>query len=154
MNMPIFFVVISLFLIWVGVLTFFVFRFYSYFMHLTKSPKGDSFLSILDELMKKTKENEMVLEKLSKHCDKLDKEGSLHIQKVGLVRFNPFKDTGGDQSFILALVDGQDSGVVISSLHTRTGTRWYAKRVEKGKGVEYALSDEEQKALEGASVIR
>ena len=51
------------------------------------------------------------------------------IHKVGVVRFNPFKDIGGDQSFALALLDGKNSGVVISSLHTREGTRIYSKPV-------------------------
>ena len=85
--------------------------------------------------------------------NKINKDGQSHIQKIGLVRFNPFKDTGGDQSFILALVDAQDTGVVISSLHTRTGTRWYAKGVVRGKGVEYDLSDDEIKALRGARLL-
>ena len=81
---------------------------------------------------------------------KLEKDGLLHIQKVGLLRFNPFKDTGGDQSFILSLVDGKDTGVVISGLYSRSGTRWYAKRVVSGKGVDYELSEEEKKSLKEA----
>lgn len=80
-------------------------------------------------------------------CDRIEKDSSLHIQKVGLVRFNPFNDTGGDQSFILALVDSQNSGVVISGLYARSGTRWYAKRVINGVGTDHELSKEEQKAL-------
>lgn len=84
---------------------------------------------------------------------KLKEDGLSHIQKVGLVRFNPFKDTGGDQSFILALVDANNTGIVVSSLHTRTGTRWYAKNIIQGKGSEYDLSDDEQKALAGAQFL-
>lgn len=76
----------------------------------------------------------------------------MHIQKIGLLRFNPFHDTGGDQSFILALLDSHDTGVVISSLHTRTGTRWYAKGVLSGRGQEHELSNEEQKAIKSATV--
>lgn len=87
---------------------------------------------------------------LKLYCDKIQKDGFLHIQKIGLVRFNPFKDTGGDQSFILSLVDGNDTGVIISGLYSRSGTRWYAKRVVKGKSMEHELSDEEKKALNEA----
>jgi len=87
------------------------------------------------------------IEDLKKYSEKIDKDGQLHIQKVGLIRFNPFKDTGGDQSFVLALVDGNDTGVVISGLYSRSGTRWYAKKVVSGKGVDYELSDEEKKAI-------
>ena len=69
---------------------------------------------------------------------------------MGLLRFNPFKDTGGDQSFILSLVNGKDTGVIISGLYSRSGTRWYAKRVVDGKSVDHELSEEEKKALKEA----
>jgi hypothetical protein len=71
------------------------------------------------------------------------------VQCVGLVRYNPFQDTGGDQSFALALLDKMGNGVVISSLHTRTATRFYAKPV-KGGTSSLSLSDEEAKALKQA----
>ena len=90
------------------------------------------------------------IESLNRYCEKLEKEGLLHIQKVGLIRFNPFKDTGGDQSFILSLIDGNSTGVVISGLYSRSGTRWYAKKVVNGKGVDYDLSEEEKRALKEA----
>ncbi len=72
------------------------------------------------------------------------------IQKAGVVRFNPFGDTGGDQSFAIALLDLEDNGVVLSSLHSREGTRIYAKPIEKGKSIKYPLSDEEQAAIRKA----
>ncbi|MBI4837530.1 MAG: DUF4446 family protein [Candidatus Portnoybacteria bacterium] len=68
------------------------------------------------------------------------------VQKVGVVRFNPFKDTGSDQSFAIALMDLSDNGLVISSLFTREGTRIYSKPLEKGKS-KYPLSEEEQRAI-------
>jgi multidrug efflux pump subunit AcrA (membrane-fusion protein) len=69
---------------------------------------------------------------------------SLH--RVGVVRFNPFADTGGDQSFVVALLDGHDDGVVFSGLHSRTGSRVYAKPVTRGSSM-YNLSKEEQEAI-------
>jgi hypothetical protein len=66
------------------------------------------------------------------------------------LRFNPFNDTGGDQSFILALLDGKNAGVVISGLYSWSGTRWYAKKVVDGKGVEHELSKDEKKAIDEA----
>jgi len=76
-----------------------------------------------------------------------DLQGSLG--RVGLVRFNPFEDTGGNQSFALALLDGRGDGFVVSSLHARAGTRLYAKSVVAGAS-ETALSDEEAEALRQA----
>ena len=71
------------------------------------------------------------------------------VQHVGLVRFNPFQETGGDQSFALALLDGRGDGIVISSLHSRAMTRFYAKPI-KGGGSALSLSEEEAKAVEKA----
>ena len=66
--------------------------------------------------------------------------------RVGLVRFNPFEDTGGNQSFALALTDVAGDGFVVSSLHSRTGTRVYAKAISDGRS-DGALSQEESAAL-------
>jgi hypothetical protein len=71
------------------------------------------------------------------------------LGRVGLVRFNPFEDTGGNQSFALALLDGRGDGFVVSSLHARAGTRVYAKAISNGSS-EAALSDEESEALRRA----
>jgi len=75
-------------------------------------------------------------------------EGDLRnaFQRVGLVRYNPFEETGGNQSFALALLDAQGNGVVISSLHARSGTRIYGKAVAAGR-TETALSNEEAEAV-------
>ena len=69
------------------------------------------------------------------------------IRHVGLVRFSPFHDTGGDQSFALALLDGQMNGVVVTGLHARNDSRLYAKPVERG-GSSYSLTPEEREAME------
>lgn len=145
-------ILLGLFL-WLLVLTFLFLRFYFYYTKLVRNGKKDSLVKILDELSDRQEEARKAIARLSSQYDKLEETGLTHIQKVGLVRFNPFKDTGGDQSFVLALVDAQDTGVVISSLHTRTGTRWYAKGVVKGRGIEHDLSVEEKKALEGARFL-
>lgn len=72
------------------------------------------------------------------------------VHKVGVVRFNPFKDLGGDQSFSVALLDGENTGVVISSLHSREGNRVYSKPVEKGQALKYPLTEEEKEAIKKA----
>ena len=82
--------------------------------------------------------------------EEVKKDGRLHVQRVGLVRFNPFSDTGGNQSFTLALLDGHDNGLVMTSLYARTGHRWYIKEVAGGRGKELALSREEQSAVQKA----
>jgi hypothetical protein len=68
------------------------------------------------------------------------------LQHIGMVRFNPFEDTGSDQSFAIALLDDRRDGIVISSLHGRANTRIFAKPVTDGTS-EHNLSDEEAQAI-------
>ncbi len=77
---------------------------------------------------------------------KLQKDFMKSIQKIGIVRFNPFKETGGSQSFAIALIDQHKNGVVISSLYSRDRLNVFAKPVENGSSA-YQLSDEEQQAI-------
>lgn len=67
--------------------------------------------------------------------------------KINLTRFNPFDDMGGDQSFILCVLDNSNSGVIITSLHCKDLTRVYAKTVKNGEGVDTNLSKEEKMAV-------
>jgi hypothetical protein len=82
--------------------------------------------------------------------DKLLVMTELAAQKISIVRFNPFGDTGGDQSFSLAVLDAHESGYILSSIHGREGTRVYVKPIDFGES-KYPLSVEEQKALKQAS---
>jgi hypothetical protein len=68
------------------------------------------------------------------------------VQHIGLVRFNPFGDVGGDQSFAVALLDGNHDGVILSSIYSRAGVRIYAKFVQAGTA-SHTLSDEEEAAI-------
>jgi len=77
---------------------------------------------------------------------RLEKASRFNLQHLGLLRFNPFRDTGGDQSFALAIADDHGQGVVISSLHTRDVTRVYAKPLIAWDST-YALTDEEKQAI-------
>ena len=79
----------------------------------------------------------------------LDAAAKLALQRVGVVRYNPFQDSGGDQSFALALLDHAGTGILISSLHGRAETRIFAKQIENGKST-YSLSEEEQQAIRAA----
>ncbi|MEA1926045.1 MAG: DUF4446 family protein [Patescibacteria group bacterium] len=73
------------------------------------------------------------------------------LHKIGMIRFNPFRDIGGDQSFSVALLDGDDNGIVISSLYSREGVRVYAKQLKKGISEQHQLTEEEKHAISIAS---
>lgn len=89
------------------------------------------------------------LDQLASFSARLHKDNLNAISKIGLVRFNPFGDTGGDQSFCLVMLDSHNSGFSVSSIHARTGTRFYAKQITQGKP-SHPLSEEEQRAFEQA----
>lgn len=76
----------------------------------------------------------------------LEARSQRSLQHIGLVRFNPFDDTGSDQSFAIALLDEQRDGIVVSSLHGRANTRVFAKPVAGGASP-HTLSDEEAQAI-------
>jgi len=90
--------------------------------------KGDM-QEILEKLMHNLEKDKIDIESVKNEIKQINKKGEVNIQKVGLIRYNPFPDTGGDQSFVLALLDKNSNGILISSLHARTTTRWYAKKV-------------------------
>ncbi len=79
----------------------------------------------------------------------LERTGQRAVQRVGVVRFNPFTDTGGDQSFAIALLDAIGNGLVVSSLHGRADTRVFAKHVRAGRS-KHQLSAEEEEAIRQA----
>lgn len=79
----------------------------------------------------------------------LDAAAKLALQRVGVVRYNPFQDSGGDQSFAIALLDHAGTGIVISSLHGRAESRIFAKQIENGRST-HSLSEEEQQAIRAA----
>lgn len=148
LNLGIFaFVIVFL---WLFILSFFVFNAVRHYQKLTSGIKKEDLKSILNELLERLKIDGKRIDEVLKKAENLEEDGVFHVQKIGLVRFNPFEETGGDQSFTLALLDGDNHGVVISSLYRREGTRIYAKPVEKGKGTKYELSFEEKEAIKKA----
>ena len=88
---------------------------------------------------------------LAEQLRRLETEGRRALARVGVVRFNPFEDTGGNQSFALAVLDSDSNGIVVSSLHSRQGTRVYLKAIAAGRS-EAQLSDEETEALRRAGL--
>lgn len=79
----------------------------------------------------------------------VESRSTVALQRVGIVRFNPFEDTGGQQSFAVALLDARGTGFVISSLHSRQATRIYMKQITSGKS-DTTLGDEEAQAIRQA----
>ena len=142
----IFFVLGGVWLVTLSLVVYWLFRF---LRRLTKDTKKENLVKVLESVINSQERNRVRLLELTKELKQLSDLSNYHIQKVGIVRFNPFRDLGGDHSFTIALLDAQDTGLVITGLHTRERTRVYVKAVKKGKA-EYELSEEEKKALNKA----
>jgi hypothetical protein len=113
---------------------------------LVSDSQGGSLQQMLDAHLGKVVEVGAQLERLSQLHEYLEVRSRGSLQHVGLVRFNPFEDTGSDQSFAIALLDDRRDGIVLSSLHGRGQTRVFAKPVEGGES-KHTLSDEEAQAI-------
>ena len=107
----------------------------------------------LDQLLQKILDRGVIesdpLTRLESDLTQLGREGQTHIQNVGLVRYNAFDDTGGDQSYALALLDDHGNGAIVNGLFHRTECRVYVKPVQDWKSI-YSMSDEESEAIRKA----
>jgi hypothetical protein len=153
-DQPIFFLFLTgfaLLLVWILFLHFNFWQVQKKLKMFFAGKKATDLEGVLFEEIKRLKKSESEIKKLIKSSQALEKMASQSIQRVGVIRFNPFKETGGDQSFAIALLDSKDNGLVISSLYSREGTRIYSKPIKAGQS-EYPLSTEEIEALKKAGV--
>lgn len=125
---------------------FFLFRRFS---KLTAGTKGERLDQVLATLSADFEKEHQSHRQIEKEIAEIKSQLPRHLQKISLVRFNPFTGTGGNQSFSLAILDGGNSGLIVTSLHSRDGTRLYTKPVASGKS-QGELSKEEQTALSKA----
>jgi hypothetical protein len=117
---------------------------------ITRGTEGRSLEAILDAHLEKVFAVARELDQVAARTAILEAAQRRSFQRVGLVRYNPFEETGGNQSFALALLDANGDGWVLSSLHARSGTRVYAKAV-KASVAEAGLSAEETDAIRQAT---
>ncbi|MEO5885420.1 MAG: DUF4446 family protein [Candidatus Limnocylindrales bacterium] len=120
------------------------------FRGLTRGAQGRSLEAVLDAHLDKVYAVASDVDDLAARTDVLEAAGRKAFSRVGLVRFNPFEETGGNQSFALALLDADGDGWVLSSLHARSGTRVYAKAIKRARS-DAALSEEESAAIRQAT---
>jgi hypothetical protein len=136
--------------IWLVLLSFFLIRLLLHYQNLVSGAKKKDLITCLNRLISQNKLNEDSIEKLSEALKKEKRDNRNHLQCLGFKRFNPFTDTGGNQSFALSLLDENGNGIVVSSLHSRENTRVYAKSVRDGKPTDQTLSKEESEVINQA----
>lgn len=136
--------------IWLCILSYFVLKNKHFLRELFPKTGERDIRKKFEEILKEVEKSKLDLSRIEKATEQLAKEGLGHIQKVAMVRFNPYGDTGGDQSFAVALLNGKGNGVVVTSLHSRAGTRVFAKDVVLGKATKHKFSKEEEQVVKQA----
>lgn len=116
---------------------------------LDKLGNGTNIEEDLENYMYRVERVERQNAEINNHIKNLNNDLTKCIQKVGIVRYTAFKDTGSDLSFALALLDENNDGVVLNGIYSREMSNIYAKPVEKGSS-SYTISEEEQQAIDKA----
>lgn len=120
---------------------------YSDFM--AKLGKGNDINEMLQKYVKDVEEIKKENNEIEQYCRKLDEDSKQNLKKIGMVRYNAYKDTGSDLSFALAILNDNNTGIVLNGIYGRDTSNIYAKTITEGTS-KYALSKEEKEALEKA----
>lgn len=105
--------------------------------------------NMLYEYNENVKKSNETYGKVLSMIQEIDDEMKWCTQKIGVIRYNPFDEMGGNLCYAVAILDGKDNGVVLNGIHSRNGTFTYAKPIERGVSP-YVLTEEELQALEKA----
>ena len=116
---------------------------------LAKLGKGENIEEDLENYMYRVERVEKQNAEMRNLIETIDNNMDNCIQKIGIIRYNAFKDTGSDLSFALAMLDEKNNGVVLNGIYSREMSNIYAKPVENGKS-KYTISEEEQEAIQKA----
>lgn len=119
---------------------------------MKKIGNGNNIQGTIENYMEKINEVQKQNNELKNYCIRLDNTIAKSIQKVGLIRYSAFKDTGSDLSFTLALLNEKNDGIVLNGIYSREMSNIYAKPVEAGDST-YTLSEEEKQAIKKAIQI-
>ena len=143
-------ILIAVIVVWNFLLTVFVAIVTLKYRRLVKGSGRGNLIDVVGHLTDKSDRAEKRILSLEVLTKSFTEEAKKYLQHVGLLRFNPFNEVGGEQSFATAFLDKDNNGLVISNLHGRGGSRLYAKLVKNGSGVDYELSAEEKNVAEMA----
>lgn len=130
-------------LIWLSFLSYLFWKQKKFFSDFFPKTDQDQFKKLLFSVEEVEKREQA----LRRGLKDLGLDGLNHLQRIEVLRYNPYNDTGGQQSFSVCLLDGKLNGLILSSLHSRSGTRTYIKPIAQGES-ELELSKEEKQVLD------
>ncbi|MBI4037921.1 DUF4446 family protein [Candidatus Curtissbacteria bacterium] len=138
-------------LVWLLILSVYTYRAVAHYKQLIRNTNKRNLQEILELILVNQEQNAKNLGQIAKEMDIFRQTQKQFLSKYSLIRFNPFEDVGGDQSFAFALLNAINNGIVVSSLHSRGGTKIYAKPVAGAKPESYGFSKEEKEVVEKAA---
>ncbi len=119
---------------------------------LFHSSRKQTIEEILNQIIKDQTTHTQQWQQLNDQLHQIQVKSQTHLQKIGIVHFNPFGRVGSEQSFVIAVLDELCNGLVMNFIYTHDGVRVYTKKIKLGKGLEYDLSEEEKKAIAQAQL--
>lgn len=140
------FLILGVLLVWIGTIEYRLLRLTRTLRVLFSGRTGTDLEQVLREYMERMDRTDQTIREFNDRASAIEQRAPYTISHVGVVRFNPFADKGGDQSFAVAFLDGHHDGVVFTGLHSRADVRVYAKPVVGGTST-YPLTDEEAEAI-------
>lgn len=143
-------VALGILIIWLGALSFLIWQQGQFFKSLFPKTGERDIRKKFAEIIQEIEEFKGKLTSLEDKLQQIQKQGLEHIQRVEFLRFNPYEDTGGNISFTACFLDDKGTGIVITSLHARSGTRVFGKEIVLGKSKKFELSKEEQAVINKA----
>jgi hypothetical protein len=143
------FLVLGVMLVWLMTIEFRLIRLTRTLRLLFTGRSGADLEQVLREFIERMDRTDETIKQFNVRTAAVESRVPFSVSHVGVVRFNPFADKGGDQSFAVAFLDDHSDGVIFTGLHTRTDVRVYAKPIVGGVST-YPLTDEESEAISRA----
>lgn len=140
------FIILGVLLVWIGTLEYRHLRLTRTLRILFAGRTGADLEQVLREYMERMDRTDAMIQQYHQRASAIEQRTPFNVSHVGVVRFNPFADKGGDQSFAVAFLDDHHDGVVFSGLHSRAEVRVYAKPIVGGTST-YPLTNEEAEAI-------
>ncbi len=142
--------VLALFFSWLIALTFIIWGVKKHYTNLVTRTRRKTIDEILDQLLQVEQTIVGEQKKIQKELAVIRDKMQQCYQKIGVVRFNAFGKTEGEQSFVIALLNEKNDGIVINFIYIHEGIRVYTKNIKNGKSEKHELSDEEAQAIRKA----
>lgn len=140
------FLILGVLLVWIGTIEYRLLRLTRTLRLMFTGRTGGDLEQVLREYMERMDRTDELIRQYNQRASLIEQKAPYNVSHVGVVRFNPFDDKGGDQSFAVAFLDDHNDGVVFTGLHSRSDVRVYAKPVVGGTST-YPLTREESDAI-------